>query len=177
MSVDFTLLKPVFSAMAQQVLDMCARQGLKVKPVCGLRTALEQARDWRKGRTAAQINSECETLTSQTADYLALCIKNAGPQNGNIVTHAIPGTSYHQFGEALDVIILDSEGQMIESGSAPEYRKLQEIVKEVGLFPVSGDFDKDWTFDAGHIQFRPQGSPTQNMTIQQIDTEMKSRFG
>jgi hypothetical protein len=73
-----------------------------VRPYFTTRHPVEQARLWRQSRTTHQIDVKIAELRAMGADYLSQCLVDAGPQHGPRVTGAIPGLSWHQWGEAVD---------------------------------------------------------------------------
>ncbi len=72
-------LRPEFRTLAREWVDDCTIQGLKILITCTLRSAEEQDALYSKGRTA----------------------------RGQVVTNAMGGQSPHQYGLALDFVILE----------------------------------------------------------------------
>lgn len=169
MPIDYLQrLRSEFAEKVGALLTNCAMAGVPVRIVAGLRTPLQQAKLWRQGRNIDIINQQIETLKTYGCPYLAACIDKAGPQNGPLVTKAIPGLSWHNFGEAIDVVALDSKNQPITNGSDVGYANFQEQVTVSGLFPVG----KSWQWDSGHCQYRQASSPLAAMTIRDVDSEL-----
>lgn len=64
----------------------------------------------------------------------------------NIGSSKIKLNGMHHYGIAQDILCLDSEGEIIESGEAEEYTVLRETALSLGLFILP-------RWDAGHMQF------------------------
>src|SRR4051812_49332165 len=99
MRVDLTQLTPVFGDKVQQLLQQCSDEGIIMRPNEGVRTPFKQAKYWRQSRPVEEIAAQVDHLQSNGAPFLAHCIDCAGAQQGNPVTNAIPGLSWHQWGE------------------------------------------------------------------------------
>ena len=88
---DITLCHPRLQTLAEQLIEECNKQGLKIKSGETLRTVAEQDALYAQGRT----------------------------NPGAIVTNA-PGnsySSYHQWGTAFDIFRNDGSGAYNESGN------------------------------------------------------------
>lgn len=71
---------------------------------------------------------------------------------GRVVTHARAGESFHNFGIAYDVGILNGKGRYIQNGSDPRYATAGFLGELVGL-----EWGGRWqgrNFDPSHFQFR-----------------------
>ena len=178
MAADLTLLVPTFRPRLETLLANCRARGVEMRPYMGLRTPLEQARLWRQSRSREQIDAKVAQLHAAGADYLADCIVRVGPQNGDPVTNAVPGLSWHQWGEAVDCFWVVN-GQAVWSSKQlvnglNGYQVMVAEAKKLGLTPGGGWTSfKDWP----HVQLRPDASPLSTMSLAQVDAEMKQRFG
>lgn len=149
-----------------------------MRPYTTLRTPLEQAKLWRQSRSTEQIQAEILRLKTAGAPYLAKCIEKAGPQSGSPVTNALPGLSWHQWGEAVDcfwVVNGVAEWSAVKKiGGVNGYQVYAAQAKLLGL-TAGGFFTslKDWP----HVQLDAAGSPLGRLSLVQIDAEMKLRFG
>jgi peptidoglycan L-alanyl-D-glutamate endopeptidase CwlK len=117
---------PILSAMGQKMIDLCAQNGIAVLITQGLRTWEEQDELYAKGRTIAPIG------------------------RGHTVTNAKGGTSFHNFGLAFDIVILDELGKPDWNTSNPAWNRTGQIGKSAGL-----EWGGDWkTFkDLPHFQY------------------------
>ena len=178
MPVDLTQLVPAFQAKANQLLQQCSADGIIMSPTEGMRTPFVQAKYWRQSRTAAVIAAEITNLQGQGCPFLAYCIDSVGPQNGDPITNAIPGLSWHQWGEALDCVwMVDGAEEWSTTRLVNGKNGYQEYVRlATGLGLTAGVLWtslKDWP----HVQLRANASPLGAYTMQGIDGGMKGMFG
>jgi peptidoglycan LD-endopeptidase CwlK len=94
------------------------------------------------------------------------------------VTNALPGLSWHQWGEALDCFwVVDGAAEWSTRrlvNGLNGYHVYADEAKRLEL--TAGGFFrslKDWP----HVQLDKAGSPLGRFSILEIDAEMKSRFG
>ena len=177
MAADLTLLVPAFRPRLEQLLANCRARGVEMRPYMGLRTPLEQARLWRQSRSREEIDVKVAQLRSAGADYLADCLVKVGPQHGDPVTNAIPGLSWHQWGEAVDCFwVVKGAAEWSTKrllNGLNGYRVMAEEAKKLGLDP--GGWWKrfpDWP----HVQLRSDPSPLGVMTLAAVSAEMQKRF-
>jgi peptidoglycan L-alanyl-D-glutamate endopeptidase CwlK len=131
---------PVLAAKIRQLSDTLAAEGIIIRVVQGLRTYQEQAALYAKGRTAP------------------------GPK----VTNAPAGSSYHNYGLAVDVCVgipgsspWQPDWKAVDAkGLRPTWARTITVAKKLGL--TSGaDFDS--IKDYPHLQMTgnmPIGAPT-----------------
>jgi phage tail protein X len=115
-------LNPQLSERGRTMLDRCARGGLALLVTQGLRTWEEQDALFAQGRTAP----------------------------GKIVTNARGGQSYHNFGLAFDVLVLDAMGKAEWDPTHPGWRQAADVGKALGL-----EWGGDWQTikDQPHFQY------------------------
>jgi peptidoglycan L-alanyl-D-glutamate endopeptidase CwlK len=108
------------------MLDLCAQAGVTLLVTQGLRTWEEQDALHAKGRTVAPIGKKY------------------------VVTNAKGGQSYHNFGLAFDIVVLDSVGKANWDATHPGWKTAATIGKSLGLA-----WGGDWkTFkDTPHFQY------------------------
>jgi peptidoglycan LD-endopeptidase CwlK len=171
-------LIPEFREKVLKAISLCRKQGVVMRPFCTLRDPLAQARLWRQSRTIEEISLKITDLKNKGADFLAGCLDSVGPQNGKHVTNALPGLSWHQWGEAIDCMwVVDGSAEWSvykKVDGINGYRHFAEIAAGLGLTP-GGTWKgfKDWP----HVQLRMESNPAKCMSIVRIDAEMKARFG
>ena len=119
-------LHPVVASRARAMLDLCSLAGLAILVTQGVRTWEEQDALFAKGRTVPPIGAS------------------------HIVTKARGGQSYHNFGLAFDIIVLDSMGKTDWNTSHPGWRRAAEAGRSVGL-----EWGGDWKGfkDIPHFQY------------------------
>lgn len=117
-------LHPRIQDMARETLVRAYKQGLSLIVTQGLRTNEEQARLYAQGRTTP----------------------------GQIVTNAPPGSSWHNFGLAFDVAVLDPYGKSTWPENEALWQKIGTIGKSTGL-----QWGGDWTSikDRPHFEYHP----------------------
>jgi peptidoglycan LD-endopeptidase CwlK len=114
-------LHPLLGSSGRLLLERCAAVGLPILITQGLRSWEEQDALYAQGRTAP----------------------------GKIVTRARGGESYHNFGLAFDVVVLDAMGKANWNPAHPGWRSAGAIGKSVGL-----DWGGDWTRpDLPHFEY------------------------
>lgn len=123
-------LTPAAERQARKWLAACRESGLNVVVICGTRTFAEQAQIYAQGRTSP----------------------------GPIVTHAKPGSSFHNFGCAWDFVIFPQVGPAGGIGEpqwgSPDMTKAGMIAESQGL--VWGGHFKS-PVDTPHVQTLPVG--------------------
>ena len=102
-------LHPVVLSRANAFLLLCAQRGLGVMVTQGLRSWDEQDALYAKGRTAPPIGRK------------------------HRVTMAKGGRSYHNFGLAFDLVVLDAVGKADWDVSHPGWAQAGALAKSVGL--------------------------------------------
>jgi hypothetical protein len=102
---------PLLSERGVRLLDQCAAAGLALMVTQGLRSMAEQDALFAQGRTAP----------------------------GRIVTNARAGHSYHNFGLAFDVLVLDAMGKADWDTSNPGWHLAGQVGKSLGL-----EWGGDW---------------------------------
>jgi len=179
MAVDLNILTPDFRTKVLQLLAQCKnKEGIEMHPNEGLRDPFKQARYWRQSRPTSEIKAKINELHAQGATFLAHCIESVGPQHGPHVTNAIPGLSWHQYGEALDCFWLVnghaewSTTKLIHGKNG--FQVYANLASHFGL-AAGGLWTsfKDWP----HVQMSEASSPLDKFTILEIDAVMQERFG
>jgi len=183
-SRDLNLLVPEFRdkylEMKEKIKD---DYGLVVVPYCTLRDPLQQAREWRSTRSSAVVKRKVSELRKKDCNFLADCVEFVGPQSSNgrksHVTYAIPGLSWHQWGEAVDSFWEVRPGVAAWSSTKKygydhnAYRVMEAVAESMGMRGLGSEFG-DWP----HIQLSQKGSPTKDgKTLRDVDSEMENYFG
>lgn len=178
MSRDLHSLVEPFREQLERLLEACEGAGYTMRPYFTLRTPDEQARLWRQSRSSEEIADRLRWLRQNGGDFIAQCIENVGPQYGPHVTNAVPGLSWHQWGEAVDCFwLLDGKAEWStrkKVAGVNGYRNYAELAEQAGL-TAGGHWRtfKDWP----HVQLRSDSSPGRRYSLEEIDREMRQRFG
>ena len=171
MSRDVELLEPDFKTTALAVLNKCKKQGHVLRPFFTVRHPAIQCKLWRQSRSTSEIKQACVILKQEGAEYLSELLESVGPQHGRWATSALPGQSWHQWGEAIDCFVVNGYGKAVWSSRHEGYKCYGETAKELGL--NAGYF---WQRqDAVHLQKR-KDTVRSLYTWRQIDEEMQRRF-
>ena len=115
-------LNPIVAVRGHAMLELSAHGGLALLVTQGLRTWEEQDRLYAQGRTAP----------------------------GDVVTKAKGGQSYHNFGLAFDIVVLDAIGKADWDTSHPGWAQAGALGKSAGL-----EWGGDWKGfkDLPHFQY------------------------
>ncbi len=178
MGDELDTLIPEFREKVEALLVACRQQGITMRPYFGLRGPIEQAKLWRQSRCSDEIRAKIAEFRAAGAPFLADCIERAGPQNGKPVTNAAPGLSWHQWGEAVDCFWL--VGGQAEWSSARKVNGVNGYACYAAAAPgLSLDAGGNWARfkDWPHVQHRAASSPAKLYSLEQIDAEMRKRFG
>lgn len=124
-------LTPECRALTQRVIAACAAENLIMRPYFGIRDPITQAKLWRQSRSTVTINAEIASLRGQGCGFIADCLVKAGPQNGKWATNALPGLSWHQWGQACDLVSVMADGNF-DWDNERIYLRFGAIVNEVG---------------------------------------------
>jgi hypothetical protein len=179
MPADLNKLSPNFQTKVLQLLEHCKNhEGIEMRPNEGLRDPFKQARYWRQSRPTSEIQAKITELKAHGALFLAHCIDSVGPQHGPHVTNAIPGLSWHQWGEALDCFwLVDGHAEWSTTrlvNGKNGFHIYANLANEIGL-DAGGLWPsfKDWP----HIQLSNTSNPLNKFTLLQIDQTMRNMFG
>lgn len=162
-------LNPEFLERVEAVLAKVRSEGFVMRPFFGLRSPFEQAKLWRQSRTWDEIEMKMEELKKAGAYRLAACIGYVGPSRGARVTNAIPGMSWHQYGEAVDCFAVDRFGRADWNSASPAYKSYVRAARLLGL-KAGADFD-----DTVHIQLR-QKEPHQVYSVVEIEKILADKW-
>lgn len=178
MSRDLNDLNVDFKTKVEELLSACEASGYPMRPFFTVRSPFEQGKLWRQSRTTKEIQEKLSELKGRGANFLAHCIESVGPQNGRHVTNAIPGLSWHQWGEAVDCFwLIDGNAEWSSRRKIHGmngYATYADVAKSMGL-DAGGLWRsfKDWP----HVQLRNESDPSRLYSLEEIDAEMKVRFG
>ena len=171
-------LNPDFATALDELVQKCLDRGAKVVPYTGLRTPWEQAKLWRQSRSTAMVKAKIADLRQAGADFLAQILEDVGAQpTGKKVTNAIPGYSWHQWGEAADSYWeVDGKANWstteIHNG-VNGYKVYAEEATAMGM--TAGGY---WSIgDWPHVHYPKLDSPSDKYSLLEINAEMEKRFG
>ncbi len=167
-----------FGPKCTLLLAACRARGVEMRVNETVRDPFRQARLWRQSRTIDTIRAKVGALRDAGADFLAHCLESVGPQHGDPVTNALPGLSWHQWGEALDCFwVVDGEAEWSTQRKVDGvngFRVYAEEARKQGL--TAGAFFTSIK-DFPHVQLRAAANPVGVFTLGEVDAVMRHRFG
>lgn len=151
-SRDISTLSEEFRVKVASLLENCSKRGVEMRPFYTRRGPKVQAVLWRRSRSALEIASAIKNL-KKSAPVIAAILEEVGPQYGRWATNALPGQSWHQWGEAVDCFVLNTMGQAVWSAQHVGYSIYAEEAEKLGL--VAGHH---WKLrDSVHVQLQNRG--------------------
>ena len=171
---EIALLVPDFRKQLIRSLDAAKSQGIFIEVITTLITPMEQAALWKQGRTRIDAELKMLALRHAQAPYLAECLQKAVPQETNIVTDFLPGYSWHQWGEAAQVVWIDGSRINWFAGVGSGYRKFAKILNEFSIH-CGGEIE-DSPVAWRTVTLRGSPNAGESYRLPQIDEEMQKRF-
>lgn len=167
-----------FAYVLQELLINCKNRGVIMVPFEGLRTPQMQAVYWVQGRTELEIKKAIAKLKENRAYFLASCLEYASPKGGRIITKALPGCSWHQWGEAVDCYWLYKNLKIwkIDTKSKLGYNGYEVYAEEAERLGLNAGYYWENFIDACHVQLKKEASPLKLYTFKEIDGVMKSFY-
>lgn len=167
-----------FRIKAKKLIERCFQRGAFMYPVESVRHPMLQAMYWKQSRSIEETSEKIKELRKLGAYYLADCIRHVKSNSAaSRITNAIPGLSWHQWGEAIDCIWIPENKPIwdinIEINHINGYQIYGEEAKKLEL--DCGIYWNDF-IDALHVQLRHVSSPEMIYSIKHINNEMKRRF-
>lgn len=187
MSRDLEKLDSDFKTKVTGLLNACAVRGVTMRPFYTERSPWMQARIWRSTRSTNEVLAATERLKANRAPYLASVVLGVGPQysppsaRGHL-TNALPGVSWHQWGEAIDCFwLVQGRAEWSVKTIQPltnniegnGYQVYADEALELGLLSAGLAWGWDWP----HVQLRNSSSPLSLYSWEQIDRAMLRKFG
>ena len=173
-------LQPEFLNLVNTLLTNCkSKYNLTMTPIQGLRTIQDQAKLWRQGRSGTMVASQIQKLQNSGAPYLASVLNGVGPQPGDlVVTNAIPGYSWHNWGYALDCyvsqnghLIFEQDDPLMATIGDAGYKTYADEAQSIGL--RAGYYFTGRLQDRPHVQMFNQEVPVK-YTLKQVNDHFGS---
>ena len=171
-------LEPRFRGALEGVIGDLRDDGIELRVTVGLRRPEEQARLWRQSLAREEVEAVGRHLRQAGAYYLAEVLVDCGPCHGPPVTKALPGLSWHQWGEAADCL-------WIVNGVA-EWSLTRVVARDNGYLALARKAEAAGLTPGGlwrrfpdfpHVQMRPEASPLMaGLSLKAIDEAMRARF-
>ena len=173
-SRDLDLLTPNFKILVEKVILSCEKRKVKLVPYSTLRGPLYQSRQWVKGRSRIQILAMIENFKNLGCPNMRKSLEQAFLEKprkdlSSIVTHSLPGESWHQWGEAVDMFV-EKKGKP-DWTSEKYYKIYREEAEKLGL-TSGGSFRK--LVEPVHIQLSSLGKPQASFFT--LDNRLGEKF-
>lgn len=166
------ILPPPMRPKLDFLLKKTKEEGLDFRVFKGIVDPWTQARWWRQSRCIEEIDQALAKLEREKAPLLANILREVGPQHGRWATNNLPGQSWHQYGEAVALMLVSPAGKTVWAASHPGYQRLAEVAPTVGLH--SG-----WHWkhrDVNHLQLKPDAVRAYHLWTE-LDTMIRRRYG
>jgi peptidoglycan L-alanyl-D-glutamate endopeptidase CwlK len=164
-----TQLEAPFAAKVSTALAALAAAGQTFRPYFARRDPVTQGRLWRQSRSRSVVTAEIERLTDIGCGFMAGCIVRAGACDGPWATDAVPGLSWHQWGLAIDCVLLDVGKP---NWNAAAYSIYGEAGEKAGCY-WGGHFG-----DNDHLQDSIDASPLGVLgTMLDLDSRLRTEWG
>lgn len=165
-------LTPAFRERLDAMGTALAVRGVTMIVYCSTRSPETQARFWRQSRSGAEVRAAVAMLRAEGADYLAAVLDGVGPHHGPWRTDALPGLSWHQWGEAADLHwLVDGRAEWSDTWRDARgingYRIMRLEAVKAGLYIGPR---VDWP----HIQGQPGGRPKGSLDA--LDAAMQAAW-
>lgn len=172
------VLDSEFNDIVKSLLKNCLEKGIHMEPYEKLRSPYVQAIYWKQGRSKQEIKKTLKFLSNEKAHFLLNCIEEAKRMEGLIITNALPGCSWHQWGEAIDCCWIDGNKkiwdiQTLDSNGINGYKIYAEEAYKLGL--DAGFYWEKFT-DAAHVQYQSYASPLNIYTMTEVNDIMKDFY-
>lgn len=178
MAADLGQLTIEAHRVAHRIRENAVGYGVVLVPFFTLRDPWTQARIWRRSRSAARVQQQLARMDDLGMAWLASVLEEVGPQPDGVHetssawgTNAVPGLSWHQWAEAVDYFVQNSDGSANWDGTSYGYRVLAEQAARMGV--QSGFFWKQ--MDPAHVQMRRE-RVREVYSWREIDDKMRERW-
>ena len=173
MSKHLETLSPEMKMRMNEVVRICAQEGVEILVYCGLRTMEEQAKLYRQSRGSGEINHKRQSYIDRDLPFLAEVLDSIGPQAGELgkhVTKAGPGESWHQYRQAADCVPLIG-GKAIWDDTHPAWEIYGFAARYCGL-----TWAGDWKSfrEMPHVQLQQTSNP---ITSYKLPEAIKEALG
>lgn len=145
------LLVPEFKVKVIELLARCEKRGVKMVCYTTRIGPAWEASLYCHSRQWAQVEPTVAQMKAQGAPRLAALLKPELCKRAEWKSNALPGRSWHSWGEAVDCYVAGPNGQAL--WVSPGYAVYAEEAKNLGL--TAGHY---WGVkDSVHVQLRPDG--------------------
>ena len=158
-------MQPEVRAVFSGFLDDCKDRGHHLLVHSGCRTLEEQARLYRRSRNSLEVGHKVDQLRMNGFDFLAEALERVGPQaQGPWATNAAPGESWHNYGMAIDAVLIVDGKPDWDVHFLPEWQEVGQIAVAHGL-----EWAGNWKRSREYVHFQAGhgNNPLDNLTPDQ----------
>lgn len=175
-SKDVALLVPELSEKVSYLKKLCLENGIELGIGCALRGPEAQAKLWCRSRTITEVRAR-RTILEKPAPLIASLLRDEYAELGPPATSHLPGASWHQWGEAVDVFARIKDFAVWEGSPA---RLIADLAKKVDLFHSYNEKSWEPKTRRWHIQLRKKETPLLIRgyvdTWSDVEAAMKEKF-
>jgi hypothetical protein len=158
--IDFETLEPEFRDKLIAVNRDCIANGFNLCITSGTVSVEEQAKLWRRSKSDTEIDHAIFDLEQSKCPFLVDVLRKGYTEVGNELTDKLPGFSWKNFGEEVEVVASEAEIPVIKKAA-----------KKHGL--SLGD-----SFLGNKVLYKSSfETPLQVFTAQEIDQLMEKKWG
>jgi len=170
-------LVPIFAQKLEILIENCEKKKVFFRQIDGLRNSFIQGIYWKRSRNKKEIDRKLDELKEAKAYFLAYCISAVGPHIGPHCTNAIPGYSWHQWGEAADFTwTVNGKPEWDTNLLVNNVNGYQIYANEAKTLGLECGFYWSEFPDAGHLQYRAESNPGLVYSICEIDRAMQTKY-
>lgn len=160
--IDLDDLEPEFREKLVCIIRECIAADFTLDIKVGTLSVEQQAKLWRRSRTDSEIDHAIFELEQEKCPFLAEILRRANSPVGTAVTDKMPGFSWHNFGEEVEVCMPEDKADLTI---------LKKVVKKHDL-TLSNSFVGDIS-----IRKSPFENPLDVYKAQEIDKLMREKWG
>jgi hypothetical protein len=175
-SRSLELLVPELRAKVETLSRLCLAKGFELGIGCTVRGPEAQARLWCRSKTPEDV-ARRRDIVSKSAPLIASLLREEYCSLSPPGSTHLPGSSWHQWGEALDVYA-KVKGMAIWEGHMQHL--IADLAKQVGLFHSWNEKQWDPKSRHWHAQLRKFETPLMLRgmcdSLADVEREMLARF-
>ena len=153
MARDLALLHPETFPVFKSFLDHAVKDGHRIMVVQTLRTREEQEALYGQGRQSTVLVNRLRKIAG---------LPPIRQEDNKVVTNAKPGSSWHEYGCAIDVCYLDGRARAVWDGPACKWETLGAL--GMGYMLIWGGTFKGFK-DRPHFEYHPGGVTLAEMKL------------
>ena len=158
-----------FKRKIELLREKCAEAGIGIRFKRGFVNVFEHAELWRSCHNSSEIDVAIAELQRKGCQFLAATMMHSHAMHLNQNLKRCPGFSWHNFGKAIDVEIVDRTGKKLHHDlREPLFCMFMDIAEDCDLHMNHDACD----FDGFHLQSEKESSPGDVYAPEVIDNEI-----